>query len=87
MPITSTIEVVNTLSSLTFNQDGTLDATFTVMMDGVKSTDKHFHLDLPTSIGILDAPIPEGFETMRQGVIVGVYKHLLTAGLLVGTMS
>lgn len=87
MPITTTVEVVNTLASLTFNANGTMDATFSVVIGGQAALDKHFHLDVPTTTSILDAPIPQGFTTMREGVIVGVYIYLLTTGQLVGTMS
>ena len=87
MPITSSVEIVNTLSSLTFNANGTLDATFSVLIGGLPALDKSFHIDAINSSVILDSPVPQGFDTMREGVIVGVYQYLLTSGQLHGVMS
>lgn len=87
MPITTTVQVVNTLASLTFNENGTMDATFSVKLDGERVADKNFHIDATATTAILDAPIPQGFTTMREGVIVGVYQYLISTGKLVGSMS
>jgi hypothetical protein len=87
MPITKTAGVVQTLKTLAFNADGSMDSAFSVSVDGIAGDDLSLHMTAEETATIIDCPLPAGMETMRFGIIANLYKHLLTSGKLKGEVT
>ena len=83
MPINCTVSVSREIKSLLFVNDGSLHVVLVRHENGDLVGEESHRIEPEQAAGMLDAdPLPG--LTVRQQIVLSVYQHLVTSGMVAG---